>query len=445
MRLAQAILVGEQEGVGPRNVDRRLAPHSLDGADLGDPSMAERAWEVRVGRQDDLVVEAGQVLQPQHLHGHDLHIELDGVDDVHATVVLIGCDVHQGRGQPLGWGDHGRRRQAVVEVGPRRPGGRTGWAGHVELQFRARTDITLIGAAKDVVLETNGLDVVGTPGARREPEVHLVFAVEDVADEVDEPFEAEFAVEVHAHDLRLGIPGDAPLVVFAVLDVGVKGIGLHGSCDGRRRVVVHAAVGDHGDVVTKGVPVIAVLPGVEFHRKRRLEVSAQKPKTAATFPNGIGAHRLQDKTNAVRAPAVVGAEVEQKLQVQRLAEVHLIGVPHTAGLRIDRRRQLVAILPGDGRVAVEEIRGIPLPQDSGGQAPQEAAGQKSVAQHDGKVQPRSEAEGELEVDPASRQVVRDGVAPAGDVLDPGVVDGVADPEEVEDLEGDEPFEGLDAV
>ena len=57
----------------------------------------------------------------------------------------------------------------------------------------------------------------------------------------------------------------------------------------------------------------------------------------------------------------------------------------------------------------------------------------------------SEADGELEVDAPGGEVVRDGVAPARDVLNPRVVDGVADAEEVEDLERYEAFEGLGAV
>ena len=59
--------------------------------------------------------------------------------------------------------------------------------------------------------------------------------------------------------------------------------------------------------------------------------------------------------------------------------------------------------------------------------------------------PLLEADGELEVEAPGGQVVRDGVAPARDVLDPRVVDGVADAEQVEDLERDEAFEGLGAV
>ena len=56
----------------------------------------------------------------------------------------------------------------------------------------------------------------------------------------------------------------------------------------------------------------------------------------------------------------------------------------------------------------------------------------------------SEADGELEVDAPRRQVVGDGVAPSGDVLNPRVVNGVADAKKVEDLEGDKAFKGFRA-
>ena len=39
--------------------------------------------------------------------------------------------------------------------------------------------------------------------------------------------------------------------------------------------------------------------------------------------------------------AVIGAEIEQELEVERLAQVDLIGIPNTSGLRVDGGRELI--------------------------------------------------------------------------------------------------------
>ena len=149
-------------------------------------------------------------------------------------------------------------------------------AGHVELHLGAGTDVALLSAAEDVGGQADGLDIVRASSAGREAEVDLILPEEDVIDEVDKAFEPQFAIEVDADNLRVRIPRHAALVVFAVLDVGVKGISLHRTCDGGGRIVVHAAVGDHRDVGTRRGPIIAVLPGVEFHGKGRLEIGPEE-------------------------------------------------------------------------------------------------------------------------------------------------------------------------
>ena len=136
-------------------------------------------------------------------------------------------------------------------------------------------------------------------------------------------------------------------------------------------------------MVANGVTEVGILPSVEFHGKGRLEIFSEKTDATATFSNHIHAHSLENEANSVGAIAVVVAQVQNELKVQGLAQVHLVGIPHTARLRVEGGGDLVAIIPSGLGRSVEEIDGVTLGHD--GSMKQTDDGQKKGGEKRGQA------------------------------------------------------------
>ena len=207
------------------------------------------------------------------------------------------------------------------------------------------------------------MDVGRTTGARRESEIDLILTLENVVHQIHESLEPQFAVEVDAHHLLIGIPRYAALMVFAVFYVRTEGIGLHGSCNGGAGRVVHTAIGYHGNVVPYGVTILSVLPGVEFYGEGRLEVIPKEAESTATLPDDRGAHRLHDEADAICPSGIRTTEVDQELQVERLVEVHLVCIPDAPRVVVQCGRQLVAVLTRHDGIPIEVVHRVILRHD----------------------------------------------------------------------------------
>ena len=89
------------------------------------------------------------------------------------------------------------------------------------------------------------------------------------------------------------------------------------------------------------VPVLAVLPRIEFNAEARVE--AAESQRAAGLPEGIRSDVLKNEHHAVGPGRIERAKVHGEIQVKRLRQVDEIRIPYRAVLIALRGGQLIAI------------------------------------------------------------------------------------------------------
>ena len=86
---------------------------------------------------------------------------------------------------------------------------------------------------------------------------------------------------------------------------------------------------------------------------------AQKSQSTPSVSQSIDPHGLKYKADAI-CSLIAAAEVDEKLKVQGLAQIHLIGIPNAADLESRICGQLVAVLSRIQCIAIEVVNGVAL-------------------------------------------------------------------------------------
>ena len=206
------------------------------------------------------------------------------------------------------------------------------------------------------------------------------------------------------------LAGNAHRMLFTVFDVAAVCVGRDRSADSRWRVVIDRTVRNEADVVLDQVPVLAILPRIEFNAEARVE--AAESQRAAGLPEGIGSDVLKNEYHAVGPGRIERAKVHGEIQVKRLRQVDEIRIPHRTVLVPLRGGQLIAIATQRLSGAVQEVglcgQFAPGHHRTRQNEPEQCGCKKRVPRHAAKL----EVQSDFQIHPPVGQVIRNGIQPA---------------------------------